>query len=87
MYHEMYMDAYTEAVRYANEYKENMRVVAFDWQPLYEGEEAGVRYTVTNAVCTIEEMRNARLHNARVCRLVKPNEDTVEAIEAYQRGF
>ena len=86
MFHDYLTDALKDAVRFANEVGQPMRVVAFDWQPFYEGEEAKVQYTATNAECTLQEMRDAHLHNARICRTVQPNEMTVQAIEDYQWG-
>jgi hypothetical protein len=87
MYYDLYTDAYKAAVGYSNELGVPIRVVAFDWQPLFEGEEAKGQYTTTNAECTLKEMHNARLFNARICRTVQPNTDTVEAVENYQRGL
>lgn len=73
MNHYTYMEAFTEAVHFANELGDTLRVIAYDYDPIFVTEHRGVRYSVVNNTCTLDEMRFAGYKNARVCRTVEPS--------------
>lgn len=70
-----------EAQAIANDLNESVRIIAFDFVPSFEGEEACTKYAIVNTQCTFEEMRMAGYKNPRICIYIHPQVDRKRCTE------
>lgn len=83
MHHYTLSEARHSAQGMANDLGEAVRVIAFDYQPVFEGEQHRVMYAIVNVECTHEQMFHAGYVNARVCIRVEPEQGNAWAVKGF----